>query len=322
MTTTPLVSVVTPVYNGANYLHECISSVLNQTYQHWEYIIVDNCSTDGTPGILHEYAEKETRIKLIRNSEVLPIMQNWNLMLSKISAQSEYCKIIHADDWLSPGCLAKMVEIGETNRSAGIIGAYSHWGSRIGCAGLPYSSTVLSGHEICRLTLLKHIYPFLSPSSLMIRSDLIRNRKPFYNETHLHADVEACYEVLQHCDFGFVHEILTFVRCHEHSATSVIAKPLNKLIPQNLDLLVRFGPIYLTDDEYHGQLKYSLTQYYRFLATSIINKRDNGFWEYHKQQMKELGLPLNSMTLRLAWLLEKIRRLILNIESRMINIKS
>ena len=51
-TTSPLVSVVTPVYNGEKFLEECIQSVLRQTYSHWEYIVNDNCSTDGTAEIV------------------------------------------------------------------------------------------------------------------------------------------------------------------------------------------------------------------------------------------------------------------------------
>ena len=61
----PLVSVVTPVHNGEAFLRECIESVLAQTYSHWEYIIVDNCSTDRTLEIASEYAIKDTRIKIL-----------------------------------------------------------------------------------------------------------------------------------------------------------------------------------------------------------------------------------------------------------------
>jgi glycosyltransferase involved in cell wall biosynthesis len=50
----PLVSVLTPVYNGEPYLGECIESVLNQTYQNFEYIIVNNCSKDRTLEIARE----------------------------------------------------------------------------------------------------------------------------------------------------------------------------------------------------------------------------------------------------------------------------
>ena len=54
----PLVSVVTPVYNGEDYLVECIESVLAQTYESWDYTIVDNASTDSTPEIAQRYAAR------------------------------------------------------------------------------------------------------------------------------------------------------------------------------------------------------------------------------------------------------------------------
>ena len=96
----PLVSVVTPVYNGDRYLDECIQSVLAQSYENLEYIIVNNCSTDRTLEIAEKFAQKDARIKIYSNNELLPIMKNWNFALSKISTQSKYCKVVHADDWL------------------------------------------------------------------------------------------------------------------------------------------------------------------------------------------------------------------------------
>ena len=57
----PLVSIITPMYNEAANVAECIDSVLGQTYQNWEYIIVDNCSADGSAKIAQTYAEKDQR---------------------------------------------------------------------------------------------------------------------------------------------------------------------------------------------------------------------------------------------------------------------
>jgi glycosyltransferase involved in cell wall biosynthesis len=72
----PLVSVVTPVYNGEAYLRECVESVLSQTYTNWDYTIVNNCSTDGTLGIAEEYARRDSRIRVLSNETLVRVFQN------------------------------------------------------------------------------------------------------------------------------------------------------------------------------------------------------------------------------------------------------
>ncbi len=64
--TRPLVSVVTPFFNTAPYLAEYIESVLAQSYSQFEYILMDNCSTDGSSEIAATYASRDPRIRLIR----------------------------------------------------------------------------------------------------------------------------------------------------------------------------------------------------------------------------------------------------------------
>ena len=76
----PLVSIVTPVYNSDKYFEECIESVLNQTYQNWEYIIADDQSTDRTIEITKQYADTDNRIKLFRNLENLGHYKNGNYL--------------------------------------------------------------------------------------------------------------------------------------------------------------------------------------------------------------------------------------------------
>ena len=58
-----LISIVLPVYNGERFLRESIDSVLAQTYTNWELLIVDDCSTDNTAAIVHEYVQKSSRVQ-------------------------------------------------------------------------------------------------------------------------------------------------------------------------------------------------------------------------------------------------------------------
>src|SRR5699024_3837159 len=98
--TAPLVSVLTPVYNGADFLRDCIESVLNQDYENWEYVLVNNKSTDGSLQIMEEYAAKDKRIRIHNNEDFLPQMENLNHSFRQISPVSKYCKVLHADDML------------------------------------------------------------------------------------------------------------------------------------------------------------------------------------------------------------------------------
>src|SRR5712692_7142061 len=104
----PLVGVVTPVYNGEKYLAECIESVLAQNYQNWEYIIVNNCSTDGSLKIAQTYAHRDARIRIYNNREFVSVIQNHNITFRQLSPESKYCKVVHADDWLFPDCIMQM----------------------------------------------------------------------------------------------------------------------------------------------------------------------------------------------------------------------
>jgi glycosyltransferase involved in cell wall biosynthesis len=303
----PLVSVVTPVYNGEKYLSQCIESVLHQTYGNWEYIIVNNCSTDRSRDIAKSYAAKDSRIRIRDNREFVGVMQNHNIAFREMSPASRYCKVVQADDWLFPNCLSEMVQVAEANPSVGIVGSYCLSNDRVKCDGLTYPSTVVPGRELCRLTLLGRLYLFWRPTSLLIRFDLIRHAAHFYNEVHLHGDDEAAYEALRNSDFGFVHQVLTFVRRHEESVTSSSAYRFNTIILSKVDLLIKFGPVYLNDDEYRRLVAQQMKEYYRFLAKNIFRlKERKQFWSYHRNGLKHIGYPLNKLQLMKELLLEAI----------------
>ena len=290
----PLVSIVTPVYNGARYLRQCVESVLGQTYDNWEYVLVNNCSTDETPAIAQEYVEKDRRIRIHNNTEFLKVIPNWNNALRQISPQSKYCKIVHADDVLFPECVARMVELAENNPSVAIVGSYRLVGTRVNPPGFAYPRTVVPGREVCRATLAKEFYVFGSPSTILIRADVIRRRSAFYNEENYHADVEACFEVLQEADFGFVHQILSWSRVHETRLTATVARRYETgLVETLLGMLKKYGPTYCTDQELDEYWRRALLRYYRVLARSMFRERPEDFWQYHRQALQKIGLRLS-----------------------------
>ncbi len=109
----PIVSVVTPFYNSAEYLAACIESVLGQSYPNFEYVLLDNCSTDRSASIAEKYAAQDSRIRLIKADTFRGQVENYNYGLSQIDSRSRYCKLVQADDWLFSRCLEIMVEIAD-----------------------------------------------------------------------------------------------------------------------------------------------------------------------------------------------------------------
>lgn len=297
----PLVSVLTPVYNCAEYISECIESILAQTYQNWEYIIVDNCCNDGSTEIAKKYAAKDPRIRVHQNSQFLRAVQNHNHALRQVSPQSKYSKIVFADDWIFPDCLEKMVEVAEEHPTVGIVGAYGLKDSEVMWAGLPYPSTFITGRDVCRRLFLDRLYVFGSSTSLLYRSSLVRERDPFFNESNIHADMEACVSMLRSCDFGFVHQVLTFSRVRAGSLETV-STDFNSLAAGKLHDLVVYGHDFLTEEEYTACVERSVSLYYESLVGGMLRGLDRKYWDFHKQKLAELGIRFSkARMLRVAF---------------------
>ena len=302
MGSTPLVSVVTPFYNTRAYLAECIESVLRQTYENWEYILVDNCSHDGSADIVRPYAERYAgKIRVIHTDSFLSQIQNYNFALSCISPQSKYCKVVQADDFLFPECLRLMVDAAERDATVGVVGAYSLEGRRVAFDGLPYPSPVVPGTTIGRLFFLKNLYLFGSPTQLLLRSDLVRNHKPFYDESYSpFEDAAIAFQLLTECNFGYVHQVLTFTRRDNPSLMGTIAS-LDYVEPFNLIMLRHFGRGYLSPAEYDEQLRNKERLYADVLVNRAICLRGKDFWSFHRGMLDRMGYSLKST--RVWWLL-------------------
>jgi glycosyltransferase involved in cell wall biosynthesis len=290
MTDAPLVSIVTPVYNGAAYFVECVESVLAQTYENWDYTIVDNASSDATPEIAERFAARDSRIRHLRFDEFVTITANHNRAFDAISPESEFCKVLQADDWLYPECLSLMVGAAGAASTVGVVGAYQLWERRVHLQGLPYKTTFASGRDILRRTLLGGFNVTGGPTATMLRSSYVRERQPFYEEGLRHEDTEAVLWMLSRHDFAFVHQILTFAR-EPPEARTRWSDDFNSHDPEDIVFLLRYGRLVLDDAAYRRRLRSLLWRYvwWHVRQTPRISRlRYREFFEFHGLKRRQI----------------------------------
>lgn len=107
----PLISILVPVYNHEKFIGDTINSVINQTYQNWEMLIVDDCSIDGSWDIIQEYAKKDNRIKAFRNEFNKGLILNWKFLID--NSKGECIAFLEGDDLFHKDNLKKKTEIFE-----------------------------------------------------------------------------------------------------------------------------------------------------------------------------------------------------------------
>ena len=292
----PLVSVVTPMLNEQSHLAECVESILAQTYDKWELVIVDNCSVDKSLAIAKSYAAKDKRIRVVECQQRIPALPNHNRALQQISSASRYCKVVFADDLIVPECLAKMVDVAEQYPSVGIVGAYGLEGDRVVWTGIPYPVRIVAGRELCRRLFLDGLYVFGTATSLLYRTEVVRQTRPFFIEDHVHGDSEACVVALKTWDFGFVHQVLTISQLRRGSLRTQ-SEDIGTYCAGKLRELVAHGSAFLTPEEYKRCLKKSVAQYYGNLGGGLLRMRGADYWKYHIDQLGASGVSFSKCRL-------------------------
>lgn len=300
----PLVSVITPVYNTGEFIEQAIRSVLEQTYQNFEYIICNNHSTDESGAIAARYAALDPRIRVVQPPQFLPQAQNFNFALQQISPDSRYTKMIMADDWLFPNCLQEMVARAEMSPKIGIVSSYRLIETEGDCFGLPVDKKVISGRTTGRLHMLSGLWLFGTPSTLMYSSDVVRARAPrFYPEDRFYFDTDVAFQILVDHDFGFVHQVLTFTRYQPGSITHNIRHYFSRDIDRVL-YFHHYGQIYLTPDEFKRSMSNVLRIYYEALGRQWlldrVGKTKPQFWEHHEKLLAGIGMKVDPKRLAIG----------------------
>ena len=136
------------MYNGDEFLEECLRSIEAQTYANWQCSIVDNASTDGTADVAQRAVRRDSRFTHLRFENFVSATENHNRAFEAAADESEWCKLVQADDLLYEDCLRLMIAAASDRPTVGVVSAYQLWGRRLHLYGLSHDVTLASGRDV------------------------------------------------------------------------------------------------------------------------------------------------------------------------------
>lgn len=207
----PLVSVIIPVYNAASFLVDSIESILNQSYQNFELIIIDDCSSDNSLEIIYHYQKKDSRVIVMNDNENkgIPFRRNQGWKIAK----GKYVLHLDHDDIALPFRLKKQVDFMEQNQSVLASGTYIQY---IGNKNDIWQTSLEAIQNSVGLLFFSTI---ANPSSIF-RKDSIDKYNILHNEKYkLSSDYDIWVQLDAIGELRNIPEIMTLIRKYENNAS-------------------------------------------------------------------------------------------------------
>jgi glycosyltransferase involved in cell wall biosynthesis len=286
-----LVSICIPVYNGGKYLRQCLDSVLSQTFQNIEILIVDDCSTDDSPEIVQQYLKIHPSIRYFKNEKNLGLTGNWNKCIEL--ANGEWIKFVFQDDFIENNCIEVFLSYAKNSNVPLLVsrrrfytgGNLSLKMEKYYSGGLPSLSQInveshndiISPEKVSNTAVKYMAMNFIGEPTVTFFSTSVVKKHGYFNSA-----------LEQICDLEFVlrlgsiygivsipHELTTF-RIHTESVTSTnIATKFYKLAWLEP---VKFAHLLLFSDQYIN-FRNSLTDYYRKKLEIYFHVRGYEAWK-------------------------------------------
>lgn len=208
----PTVSVIMSQYNGGPFLRDAVESILAQTFRDFEFIVIDDASTDGSLHTLEEYAERDRRIKLLKNEKNLGLTKNLNCGIK--AADGRYLARIDADDVAHPERFARQLEFLENNRSVDVCGSWiRRMGDRAGTGKHPVDD--------CAIKAKLFLSSSLFHPTVMMRKSFLDSRDISYDEEFKKSQDYDLWVRMAEAGAVFhnIPKALVFYRFHSSSVT-------------------------------------------------------------------------------------------------------
>lgn len=246
----PLVSVIMPAYNGQEYVEQAIRSVMDQTVQDWELLVIDDGSTDNTRAIVEGLSREDSRISLIRNEANMGVAKTRNrgLALSK----GTYVALLDSDDYWAPEMLQKMIARAEETKADIVYCSYAivdEQGQKL-C-----NDFIVPPETTFEDSIIRNV---ISCSTALLASELAKNSR--FPTNIYHEDTALWFQLLRDGMIARgVPEVLAFYRQRTDSRSShklvsavrrwaIYRKHLKMPLIRSVSAMVRYA--------YYGSIKY------------------------------------------------------------------
>ena len=117
-----MISIVVPIYNGENYIEDCLKSIVLQSYTEWELLLIDNASTDDSLNRCRDYAAKDDRIQVFQQHHNMGVSAARNLGIEK--ARGDFITFIDIDDWIARDYLEKLLSVWKQTKAEMVVCDY------------------------------------------------------------------------------------------------------------------------------------------------------------------------------------------------------
>lgn len=237
MQTNPLVTVLMPVYNAEKYLSEAIDSILAQTYKNFEFLIINDGSTDRSESIILDYQSKNPKIVYVKNETNIKLIETLNKGVRM--ANGKYIVRMDADDISKPSRIEKQVEYMEAHPTVGVCGSYfTVFGEGI---NKPYIVKRPLGNNNIKASML--FTNAIGHPNVIIRRSVMINNGVFYDKRFFRIEDWGLWtELMPYCDFGNLPcSILNYRRSSTQETALAIDDPQTKnyrklLLGENLKI--------------------------------------------------------------------------------------
>ena len=266
------ISVIIPIYNVENYLNQCVDSVLAQEFTDYEIILVDDGSTDNSPTICDEYAEKYTQIKVIHKTNGgLSDARNFGIK----EAQGDYLMFLDSDDfWNGNSVLTEINNIIKKNSPDLLIHELSSFYNLEKVVPRKFKNKDVQDFSFDFKRDLKKLVDndiyYATACNKIIRTSIVKKNKIEFPKGKLHEDVAWCADIIPYIvSYALYPNPFYYYRKERQGSLTIKVKPKN--IIDLIDILSE-KEIFLS--KYEGGLSYLSYNYYIYLSHINLLERE------------------------------------------------